>query len=365
MYGLPSVEDVLEWLLTTARRVRVIYETTDFEQAAHASSRITTVSRNGKSYVRLRPGYMLVGAWTLGSILVWPIKLIALMMPFLKWMESFHPVTRLLSTLVYGSISGIVGKLLRDFAGDVTAYTAFDPKLKLNVVRHDILSGCVNTLKAIVNHREEDRPYYDRIIVAGHSLGSVVAYDALSEISNQLVSGAWTIPDDNKERIAGLVTFGSPLDKIAFLFWPLNEDQRARMRPVWYRMSKVANWVLSKFGLVSSVPGTKAGWSDLRADIQAGMVAHYHGLRAKPIMVADNPSRVDQPSKRPLDHVIWLNFFHPNDIIAGHLDAFSGVENIPTSFRGRFRRHRPGFPEAHSYYWYDPKMMQCIIDRFL
>ncbi|MGA6954853.1 MAG: hypothetical protein WBY73_07090, partial [Candidatus Acidiferrales bacterium] len=57
---------------------------------------------------------------------------------------------------------------------------------------------------------------YDEVAVVGHSLGSVIAYDTL----NGLMLSDWL--SNNHLGIANrtnsLVTFGSPLDKTAFLF---------------------------------------------------------------------------------------------------------------------------------------------------
>lgn len=54
---------------------------------------------------------------------------------------------------------------------------------------------------------------YDGVYLAGHSLGSVIALDLL----DRLARGAH--PSDPKlARIKGLLTFGSPLDKVAYFF---------------------------------------------------------------------------------------------------------------------------------------------------
>jgi len=56
------------------------------------------------------------------------------------------------------------------------------------------------------------------VVWVGHSLGSVVVYDAL----NALLTDDALAKDDNKVRAIArtrlLLTFGSPLDKIAFIF---------------------------------------------------------------------------------------------------------------------------------------------------
>src|SRR5215472_15757461 len=69
-------------------------------------------------------------------------------------------------------------------------------------------------------------PRYRKVIVAGHSLGSVLAYDTLNALINlDNVSGR----EDRRDvvgRTRALITFGSPLDKTAFIFrMQANNDQ--------------------------------------------------------------------------------------------------------------------------------------------
>ncbi len=348
-----SVPDVVEWLLTTSRRIRVLYETNNYLKDSLAKSRGKKPSQvNG-----LELGYMLVGAaW----IMPFLIKGIGLLLPFLKglsqgmWLGPLGPVGRLLFSIANNFIYTHVDRLITDFAGDVTAYTAIDPKLRLNRVRKDILSGCVEKIKAIFEQKDNGAYLYDRIIIAGHSLGSVVAYDALSQISDDIATGRWRLASDHDaKRFVALVTFGSPLDKIALFFWPLNEDQMLRMKPVRYalRLKRCLNW-----------PKEKLEWMELSTKLQSGMVAHFHGMRGLRKEIADYPSVVNQPDNQPLEHVIWLNFYHPKDLIAGHLDAFKGVENIKMYGKDE---DEPPFPESHSFYWYNSRMFQSIIENIL
>jgi hypothetical protein len=57
---------------------------------------------------------------------------------------------------------------------------------------------------------------YSHVVVVGHSLGSVIAYDTLNAIINQdLLDGSGR---KAVARTHALITLGSPLDKVAFLF---------------------------------------------------------------------------------------------------------------------------------------------------
>lgn len=346
-----SVEDVVAWLLQTAKRIRMLYR-----EDAYLRSRLlqggTAADGTGD---RLERGYMLAPAARLLPFVIagisWLIDLLKGVSAS-KWpLGPFRWLADLLIGFAYRVIAQRLDNLITEFAGDVTAYTAIDPKARLNNVRTAILAGCQQQIRDLLNKTAAPRnggetPYYDRLVVAGHSLGTVVAYDALSWISNDLAAGAGDYPADGGARLRGLVTFGSPLDKIALFFWPLSQEQMRRRRGAAGDRAQ---------------PAGKQDYADKSADFQVGMLDYFHGMRGMRQSVADYPSEVVQPTARPLQHVTWLNFFHPRDAVAGHLDAYAGVKNL-RRFAGS--PDVPGFPESHSYYWYDPGLYDCLLRTF-
>jgi pimeloyl-ACP methyl ester carboxylesterase len=317
--------DVVNWLVDTAEHIRKLYET---------NARLKARLGGEEAKTALGPSYMLARTAWLLSILV----------PLWRWLR---PVGEALLgralpfwfSLIGRLIAGRIEPLMRDFVGDVTAYTAIDPRLKLNDAREQILQGCVEMIKNLIE-RPGSQSQYDRVVVAGHSLGSVVAYDALSRIAHQCATDLWRPSLNVLNRLRGLVTFGSPLDKVALCFWPSDDETQAAS---------------------PTSGGVRAQWNALRHDLFAAMLQHFHGMRG--LAVTSGGAPVVQPSVQPLKHVVWLNFFHPRDIIAGSLDAFVGVVNIRTYGRDA---NDPFFPEAHSFYWYDREgMLPAIVDAFV
>lgn len=114
------------------------------------------------------------------------------------------------------------------YLGDVAVYlsshtlNAFD-ELRAQIRRKGFEAGC-----AIYGARNEaDTGWeYEEVLVAGHSLGSVVAYDTLNGVLNEdrALDGAL----EAETRTRALVTFGSPLDKSAFIFRTQMEDASYR-----------------------------------------------------------------------------------------------------------------------------------------
>jgi len=166
----------------------------------------------------------------------------------------------------------------QDFIGDVVGYLDLDPRSEHYQTRQKIIGGAVAELCALI---ADD---YDEIIIAGHSLGSVIAYDTLNRIIQ--ATNAGRVKEKEASKIAGFVTFGSPLDKIAFFF-------RER------------------------VEGDK--------EVQRQILAHLHGFRTRSLVEDENEKRgvkVGSPMHFELPEIRWLNFYHRKDLISGRLDLY-------------------------------------------
>ncbi|GAA1141198.1 hypothetical protein [Ornithinicoccus hortensis] len=96
-------------------------------------------------------------------------------------------VTRLLGTVLSGGaiaavVTFVVGKVLPGWLTtsfvDVVRYLDTSPRSY--AVRREIRQGLVELLQRLHDARLRDGPRYDRIIVVAHSLGSYLAYDAIS-----------------------------------------------------------------------------------------------------------------------------------------------------------------------------------------
>jgi hypothetical protein len=115
-------------------------------------------------------------------------------------------------------ISAVVRKFLVQYVGDVTAYVASNKVDRFSEIRTEIKdtakqsAGAVYLAKATESNDFE----YEKVAIVGHSLGSVIAYDTL----NRLIADDALAKDTTGvvPRTAMFLTFGSPLDKIAFFF---------------------------------------------------------------------------------------------------------------------------------------------------
>jgi hypothetical protein len=107
--------------------------------------------------------------------------------------------------------SEITRYFLIQYVGDTAAYIQPQYLDRFNEIRWRIKSCVYKAARAVYTSSEQ----YDAVVVVAHSLGSVIAYDVLNQLlcEEQLgtVSGV-------ARRTPLLLTYGSPLDKTAFIF---------------------------------------------------------------------------------------------------------------------------------------------------
>jgi hypothetical protein len=114
-------------------------------------------------------------------------------------------------------VSWFARGFLVQYIGDVAAYVEPHRVDRFNALREKIKSCVFGTAEAIYRMTDDGiTARYRKVIIVAHSLGSVIAYDTLNALlrtddvhDNHLQVSA---------RTGALITFGSPLDKIAYLF---------------------------------------------------------------------------------------------------------------------------------------------------
>ena len=130
---------------------------------------------------------------------------------------------------------------LIQYVGDVAAYISPFKDSKFDSIRTEIQQIGLKIGRAIYGFTGVPGvPDYHRVVMVGHSLGSVLAYDTLNALINTDLVSAPHDRRDVQARTSHLITFGSPLDKTAFLFRnqsnhpkdPLREQLTAGFQPL-------------------------------------------------------------------------------------------------------------------------------------
>jgi hypothetical protein len=217
--------------------------------------------------------------------------------------------------------SAKIRTLMIEYPGDVAVYVSPQILDRFDELRREIRNCVYKQAAAVYGLKEDGRFAYDRILVVGHSLGSVVVYDTLNrlivedELSKQAMRHD---PGAGKEflnvlgRTKLLLTFGSPLDKTAFLF-SLQGNHTSETREA------------------------------LAAEVQP-MIQHA-GFRPFP----------------------WINVWSPQDIISGHLDFYDPPPNqvaantpLPQAVVNVEDRDATTVLAAHVEYWHNPTVFQQL-----
>jgi hypothetical protein len=154
--------------------------------------------------------------------------------------------------------SSAVRWFLLEFVGDAAIYVSSHKLNRFFETRQHIRTRSTEIARAIYQFGG-----YTRHILMGHSLGSVVAYDTLNGliVDDTLAAGRLRVA----ERTALLLTFGSILDKMAFLF-------RAQAD-----VSDVREALVSASQPLISDPAARPRWINIfsRQDVLSGALDFY------------------------------------------------------------------------------------------
>ncbi len=321
-----SYSDIEEWLQGVVRGASDFYEETKKIGVTYQDKSVFTDGKGGFSVWKYK-FFLLIGAkllapiqffWALGMKLVGLIPGVGELAA--KWLSKF----------LEKSVKGF-----RNVVGDIVVYNATDPKSKFYPIRRQIMDGAVHALNYLIERETLDTlPYYPKVTLAGHSLGSQVAYDAINKLDLLVNRGAIKGYDPDglqiktkkhiSEQLCGFITFGSPLDKIAFFLREKVKDKMYLRQQVLdnYHGFKQRNWSLN----------TK----------------HENGFTALP-----------QPITRLFEEIQWRNYFDNKDYVSGALDYYRNLENVNCKFQSG------PLAFTHSNYWEHELFYTDIILRFL
>ncbi len=204
--------------------------------------------------------------------------------------------------------SAYIRLILVQYLGDVAIYVMPYKLDAFNDLRKEIKETVYKVARAVYELKQEPQGSheYERIVVVGHSLGSVIAYDALNRLilEDESRSGAL----DVVKRTPLFLTFGSPLDKTAFIF---------------------------------AVQGR--GTSEARESVVASMQPLIQDYRYRPQR--------------------WINVFSPWDIISGSLDFYDLPEATDSKrVTNEQDAEATSLLIAHTEYWADDLVIRRIYE---
>lgn len=235
-------------------------------------------------------------------------------------------------------LAAFVRFILINYVGDVAVYVNASELAKNFLARSQILDECTATLTGILKEKLRPAdplspPAFDQVYVAGHSLGSVIAYDAI----NTLLDRARTASADSAQiqaadldRLRGMVTFGSPLNKI-FYFFREQIDPRQALR------SQTLD-LLHGFRVLTNLKQSGGSWQFQPVTDDDWEQAEYY-----------------------LDHNFrWINAYSIEDPVSGHLIFYNLQDELNQE---QYNLYPPVI--AHLSYWKDPNFYNFVRKRLL
>ncbi len=276
--------------------------------------------------------------WLFLSVMSKLTLTVDLLVRFFLWAASFIPF---LGSVVDSWLKGYTDSLMRGITnvlGDVVVYNVNDPKSKFYETKKRIQEGAVKALLHLFQEPVKGRngEYYESILVAGHSLGSQVAYDAINRLNLHVNQGLLAKRFDEAGKnmaggkhinqvLRGFVTFGCPLDKIIFFLREnIPDDQFLRQQ----------------------------------------VLDHFNGFKQKDVnMPAGAQSKgyvkLERGQDRLFDDIPWVNYYDDHDYVSGNLDYYAKLLNVDCKFKAG------KFSFTHSRYWECDPFYGDIITHFL
>ncbi|MGH7725121.1 MAG: hypothetical protein ACREOU_06790 [Candidatus Eiseniibacteriota bacterium] len=208
-----------------------------------------------------------------------------------------------------------LARLLVHTLGDVEVYATYTEASERHEAHEAVVAQATGVLRRALTDAN------DRVLLVGHSLGSVVAWDALRSLALEAEAGG-PLPWLALEKLDRVVTFGSPVDKIRFFHFA-DDRHDATFAAVLESLR-----VDTRFGRFADRPGGLA-WDNYYdpADLIGGRL--------------ESPN--DRALEAPVQNVALANGAFPNPITShtgyienpalldGLIAAIAGGPRVPSS----------------------------------
>jgi hypothetical protein len=207
-------------------------------------------------------------------------------------------------------VSSVVRSFLVQYVGDVAIYVASHKLNRFYEARQAIKKESRRVVSAIYRYGG-----YARHIAVGHSLGSVVAYDAINRLLNE---SSAELALDVRARTRALLTFGSPLDKTAFLFRAQSEFSDVREA-----MAAAAQPLITSYS-------NRPIWINIYADGDAigGRLDYYDAPIAKPSATAPGGAVFNLRDEEAWIPIVAHTQYWTNRTFVGALRALLEDESV-------------------------------------
>jgi len=285
--------------------------------------------------------------------------------------RAFHNLLARLVTANLVVVSLLVGfafilkRVFVDYLADVALYTTADENSVFFATRAAILKEATRRIRFLLRERQ-----YGSVAIAGHSLGSVIGYDAINSlrVEAQLPRGdglqgvfdelgrltAKLSPEDATTATALVgqlerVALGTPVEPAG--------DAAARDRRVFIAPVTAVEFARLTTFITFGSPLNKVLYFfrtriKVYETIRGHIVQELHGFRQLPDLLTRDPTIADRTT--PVDDELrWVNIYSPMDPVSARLVFYSKVHE--------HRRWFLFWGKCHVSYWHDPKFYREVL----
>ncbi len=195
-------------------------------------NRTAELRRDGRKGGRFEQQTIKAESFQIFVTVLFVIFVVLLVLADLWMLQNFHPdhVLRILwhsmwlvlAVGFFQAARGLADFVVLNVLGDVQVYCTHDSNSSFYAVRQQIIDavtkailGALNAVAPKATEADGDVPLYEKIHVAGHSLGTTVGLDVLIRLRQLVEEGS--VDKADWLRIRSFTTFGTALEKTRFL----------------------------------------------------------------------------------------------------------------------------------------------------
>jgi pimeloyl-ACP methyl ester carboxylesterase len=199
---------------------------------AATHSRTAELRRDGRKGGRFETQTIAAESFHVFAAVLLTVFVVLLVLGDLWMLQRFHPdhIVRImwhgmwlvLAVGFFQAARGLADFVVLDVLGDVQVYCTHDCNSAFYAVRAQIIDavtkallGPLNAVAPKATEADGDLPLYEKIHVAGHSLGTTVGLDVLIRLRQLVEEGSVDVED--WQRLRSFTTFGTALEKTRFL----------------------------------------------------------------------------------------------------------------------------------------------------
>ena len=259
-------------------------------------------------------------------------------------------------------VAFVLKRVFVDYLADVALYTTADENSAFFSTRVAILKEATRRIRLLLRNRE-----YGSVAIAGHSLGSVIAYDAINwlrteamlprevpvaDVIKDLVELATRTDATKAQALRDRLVAATALEPGT----PAGDSARAAGRGPTQPVTAEEFENLTTFITFGSPLNKVLYFFRTRINVYETIRGHItqqlYGFRQLQNLLTQDPSIADDASP-VVDQVRWVNVYSPMDPVSARLRFYSDVHE--------HRRWFAVWGWSHVSYWHDPKFYREVL----